>query len=272
MTASSTALSAPEVVIELGRLLPQLVRGARVFAETIAVPTLMLWVFLQTAGLGWGLAAVIGWCALVLAVRRLLGHPLPSTLLLSAGLLCGRAVLALVLSSALVYVLQPVVGSALLGVLFLGSAAIGRPLTIRLAQDFVSLPAHLFHDRAIRRLFTQVTVAWGVSRLLDAGMSLGLLHWGVGFGLVARPFFSGLLSALTIGLCAIWALRTLRRMGVRLRLRGAAPAPRSGAPLPVTMRRSGTPLPVTAGRSGTSLPVTTRRSGTPLPGGEGHER
>jgi len=116
-------------------------------------------------------------------------------------------------------VLQPVVGSALLGVLFLGSAAIGRPVTIRLARDFVSLPAALFDHRGIRRLFTQVTVAWGVSRLLDAGMSLGLLHWGVGFGLVARPFFSGLLSAVTIGLCAVWALRALRRMGVTLRLR-----------------------------------------------------
>jgi len=55
-------------------------------------------------------------------------------------------------------------------------------------------------------------------------MSLGLLHWGVGFGLVARPFFSGLLSALTIGLCVLWALRTLRRMGVTLRLRGTGHA------------------------------------------------
>jgi len=219
---TSLARTAPpghEVVVDLGRLRPQLVRGVRVFAETIAVPTVLLWVLLQTAGLVWGLSAVLVWCALVLALRRLLGHPLPSTLLLSAGMLCGRAVLALVLSSALVYVLQPVVGSALLGVLFLGSAAIGRPVTIRLARDFVSLPAALFDHRGIRRLFTQVTVAWGVSRLLDAGMSLGLLHWGVGFGLVARPFFSGLLSAVTIGLCAVWALRALRRMGVTLRLR-----------------------------------------------------
>ena len=209
-----------EVVIELGRLRPQLIRGARVFAETIAVPTLLLYVLLQTAGLAWGLGAVIGWCGLVLALRRLLGHPLPSTLLLSAGMLCGRAALALVLSSALVYVLQPVVGSAALGVLFLGSAAIGRPITIRLARDFVSLPAPLFHHDGIRRLCTRVTVVWGVSRVLDAGMSLGLLHWGLGFGLVSRPFFSGALSALTIGLCAAWARHTLRRMpGVTLRLR-----------------------------------------------------
>ncbi|MCU7724270.1 hypothetical protein ODJ79_11140 [Actinoplanes sp. KI2] len=217
----NTAPPGQEIVVDLGRLRPQLVRGVRVFVETIAVPTLLLYVLLQTAGLAWALSAVIGWCALVLALRRVLGHPLPSTLLLSAGMLCGRAALALVLSSALVYVLQPVVGSALLGVLFLASAAIGRPVTVRLARDFVSLPAHLFQHDGIRRLFTRVTVAWGVSRLLDAAMSLGLLHWGVGFGLVSRPFFSGLLSALTIGLCAIWALRALRRMGVTLRLRSS---------------------------------------------------
>ncbi|WP_433364191.1 hypothetical protein ACQPZX_33520 [Actinoplanes sp. CA-142083] len=214
--------TAHEVVIELGKVRPQLIRGIRVFVETIAVPTVLLFALLYTAGLGWGLCAVIGWCGLVLVLRRALGHPLPSTLLLSAGMLCGRAAMALVLSSALVYVLQPVFGSALLGVLFLGSAAIGRPIVIRLARDFVSLPAHLFHHDGIRRLFTQVTVVWGVSRILDAGMSLGLLHWGLGFGLVTRPFFSGLLSALTIGVCAAWALRTLRRMpGVKLRLRPA---------------------------------------------------
>lgn len=211
-----------EVVIELGKLRPQLIQGARVFVETIAVPTLLLYVLLETAGLVWGMCAVIGWCGLVLGVRRVLGHPLPSTLLLSAAMLCGRAVLALALSSALVYVLQPVLGSVMLGVLFLGSAAIGRPITIRLARDFVSLPAQLFQHDGIRRLVTRVTVMWGVSRMLDAAMSLGLLHWGLGFVLVSRPFFSGVISVLTVGLCAAWALRTLRRMpGVTLRLRAA---------------------------------------------------
>jgi hypothetical protein len=204
-----------EVVIELGKLKPQLIRGARVFLETIAVPTVLLFVLLQTAGLAWGLCAVMGWCALVLGLRRVLGHPLPSTLLLSAGMLCARAALALILSSALVYVLQPVVGSALLGLLFLGSAAVGRPLTMRLVRDFVSLPATLLHHDGIHRMFMRVTVVWGVSRVLDAGMSLGLLHWGVGFGLVSRPFFSGALSAATIGVCLIWAARM---PGVRFRL------------------------------------------------------
>jgi hypothetical protein len=214
------ALHTHDVVIELGRLRPQLIRGVRMFVETVTVPTLLLYILLHTAGLVVGLCAVIGWCALTLGIRRLAGQHLPGTLLLCAGMLCGRAALALVLSSALVYVLQPVFGSVLMAVLFLGSAAIGRPVTIRLARDFVSLPAQLFHHRGVRRMFTQVALVWGVSRLIDAGMSLGLLHFGIGFGLLSRGLFSGLLTAVTIVVCAAWGARALRRLpGVTLRLR-----------------------------------------------------
>src|SRR4051812_5675802 len=211
-----------EIVIELGRLRPQLIRGARMFVETVTVPTLLLFVLLHTAGLVWGLVAVIGWCALTLTLRRLFGQHVPGTLLLCAGMLCGRAALALVLSSALVYVVQPVFGSVLMALLFLGSAAIGRPVTIRLARDFVSLPAQLFHHRGVRRLFTQVAIVWGVSRVLDAGMSLGLLHLSLDLGLLSR-LFSGVLTVVTIGVCIAWGIRTLRRMpGVTLRLRPVA--------------------------------------------------
>ena len=225
MTTNLHKARPDEVVIELGRLRPQLIRGARMFVETVAVPTVLLYLLLHTAGLIWGLGAVMGWCALVLGLRRLLGHPLPGTLVLCAGMLCGRAALALILSSALVYVLQPVFGSVLMGLLFLGSAAVGRPVTIRLARDFVSLPSHLFHHHGVRRMFTQVAILWGISRVIDAGMSLGLLHWGIGFGLLSRPVFSGLLSLLTIGVCAAWGLRAVRRMpGVTLRVGTAATA------------------------------------------------
>jgi hypothetical protein len=214
---------AHDLVIELGHLKPQLIRGARMFVETVTVPTLLLYVFLHTVGLIAGLVAVIAWCALTLGIRRLSGQHLPGTLLLCAGMLCGRAALALVLSSALVYVLQPVFGSILMAALFLGSAAIGRPVTMRLARDFVTLPAHLFHHRGVRRMFTQVAVLWGASRVIDAGMSLGLLHFGVGFGLLSRGVFSGLLTAVTIVVCAAWGARVLRRTpGVTLRMRPLA--------------------------------------------------
>jgi hypothetical protein len=212
-----------DVVIELGHLRPALLRAARLFVETVLVPTTLLFVLLHTVGLVAGLSAVLGWCVLTVGVRWVAGRHMPGTLLLCVGMLCGRAGLALLLSSALVYLLQPVVGSAFMALLFLGSAAIGRPVTIRLARDFVALPAHLFHRRGVRRVFTQVALLWGISRLLDVGMSLGLLHWGLDAGLLSRGLLSGLLTALTVVACVAWGWRAMHRIpGVTLRLRAPA--------------------------------------------------
>jgi hypothetical protein len=214
-----------EVVIELGALRPALLRAARLFLETVLVPTALLFVLLHTVGLVAGLSAVLGWCALTVGIRWVSGRHLPGTLLLCAGMLCARAGLALVLSSALVYLLQPVVGSMVMAGLFLGSAAIGKPITMRLARDFVALPTHLFHHRGVRRMFTQVALLWGFGRVLDAGMSLGVLHWGLDFGLLSRGVFSGILSSITIVICTGWGWRCLRRMpDITLRLRRPAVA------------------------------------------------
>jgi hypothetical protein len=103
-------------------------------------------------------------------------------------------------------------------VLFLGSAAIGRPVTARLAEDFIALPAQLFRDHRVRRIFINVSLVWGLSRLLDAGMSIGSLHFGVDAGLLSQGVFSTLLTVLTIAACAIWGWRRMRHVvGVTFR-------------------------------------------------------
>jgi hypothetical protein len=215
----------PHVFIEIGELRPALLRAGRLFLETVLVPTALLYVLLHTAGLAAGLGAVLGWCALTLAIRWATGRHLPGTLLLCVGMLCGRACVALILSSALVYVLQPVVGSVFMALLFLGSAAIGRPITMRLARDFVTLPGHLFHRPGVRRMFTQVALLWGGSRLLDAALTLTLLRFGLDAGLLSRGVFSGLLTGLTILACTGWGWHCLRRLpGISIHLRAPAPA------------------------------------------------
>jgi hypothetical protein len=157
------------------------------------------------------------------------GRHLPGTLLLCAGMLCARAGVALALSSALVHVLHPVAGSLVMALLFLNSAALGRPITMRLARDFVALPAHLFHHRRVRRKVRSGGDRVGVGRLLDAGMSLGFLHWGADAGLLSRGVFSGLLTAITIVVCTGWGTGTSRSgrsrtsCGMRRR-RGHCPA------------------------------------------------
>ena len=203
---------APPYVIEIGALRPAVTRAARLFAETVLVPTGLLYLLLHTAGLVPALVAVLGWCALTVTLRWIAGRHLPGTLLVCAGSLCARATVALALSSALVYLVQPVIGSLFMAALFLGSALLGRPITMRLARDFVALPVHLLHHRGLQRVFTQTAALWGLGRLVDAGMSIGFLHMGLDAALLSRGLLSGVLTALMVVVCAAWGIRCLRRM------------------------------------------------------------
>ncbi|HEX5087650.1 MAG TPA: hypothetical protein VFV89_07575 [Nocardioides sp.] len=201
-----------EHVIDLGHLPGAARRGLRLLLETVVVPTLLLYVFMVTVSGVAGLAAVLGWCAVTVAVRIATVDRVPGVLLLAITMLVGRTVVALALSSVYVYLLQPVLGSVFMATLFIGSALVGRPITLRLAQDFVHLPVLMTEDRRVRRMFVQVSLLWGVSRLLDAGMSLGVLHWGVAAGVFSRGLFSGLLTALSVAACAYWGWSRLRQI------------------------------------------------------------
>lgn len=212
------------LVVEIAGLRATLLRAGRLLLEAALVPTALLAVLLHVAGLPVALCSALGWCYLVVALRWFRSRHLPGTLLLCASMLSGRVALALITSSAFVYLLQPVVGSVVMAVLFLGSAALGRPVTMRLARDFVTLPAHVLARHGVRRMFTQVALLWGASRLVDAGMSIGFLHSGIDAGLLARGLFSPMLTVLTVGVCAAWGWRALRRDGVSLRLVPAAMA------------------------------------------------
>jgi hypothetical protein len=211
-------------VIELGHLRPAVAKALRLLLETAVIPTMLLYVCMLTVGQMWGLVAVLAWCFFTVGVRMVTVRRIPGTLMLCIAMLVGRTSLALALSSIYVYLLQPVAGSVLMAILFIGSALLGRPITMRLAQDFVHLPVRLVADRRCRRMFVQVSLLWGMSRLLDAGMSIGVLHWGLAAGIFSRGFFSGALTALSVLVCAYWGWSRLRKIpGVEFRL---------GTPLP----------------------------------------
>lgn len=200
------------LTVEINHLRSTLGRALVMLVETVVIPTALLALLLHYVGLVVGLFAVLGWCALVIGRRFLLRRHLPGTLLLCTSMLCGRACFALLTSSAVVFVLQPALGSVLTCFLFVGSALIGRPITARLARDFVQLPTELFSRRGVHRVFVQVALLWGVSRLLDAGMTVGFLHWGIEAGLLSRGVLSGLLTALTVLVCVVHGWRKLRQM------------------------------------------------------------
>jgi len=136
-----------------------------------------------------------------------------------------KAAIALASGSILIYLLQPVLGSVVMALLFLGSAAFGRPITLRLARDFVHVPADILAKRGVRRMFTEVAVIWGFSRIIDIALNLGFLHRGVDAGLWARGLLSPLLTVLAVAVCTAWGWRSLRRNGIRLSVSASGPAP-----------------------------------------------
>jgi hypothetical protein len=208
------------MVIELPPLRPALLGAMRLLAESVLIPTALFGLVLHTNGLRPALAAALCWCYLIVVVRWVSGRRLPGTLMLCVGMFTGRAVVALVASSAILFLLQPVLGSLLMAALFMGSAMLGKPVTVRLARDFVSVPAHILGRWRVRRMFRNVAIIWGVSRVADAALNVVFLHRGIGPGLLARGLFSPLLTLLTIAICTFWGWRALRSEGIRLRRAG----------------------------------------------------
>ncbi len=210
-------------MVHIAELRPTLLRALRLLLETVVVPTILMLTLLHTVGLLIALGATLGWCYLALGARLVARRRLPGTLFVCVSMISGRALIAIATSSAFIYLLQPVLGSICMAALFLGSALAGRPLTMRLARDFVAIPAHILDRKGVHRMFTQVALLWGISRVADAGMNFGFLHLGLSAGLVSRGFFSPMLSLLTVGVSVVWGVRALRRDGIRLQL-GVVPA------------------------------------------------
>lgn len=215
---ASATPATQHIVVDLPPLRPTLLGAARLLAETVLIPTALLAILLHVSGLVVAFAAALGWVYLTVAVRWFAGRRMPGTLMLCATILTSRACVALWLSSALVYLLQPVIGSIFMAVLFMGSALFGRPVTIRLARDFVHLPKHVLDRHRVRKMFRDVAILWGMSRIVDAAMNLGFISGGVDAGMVGRGLVSPVLTVLTVLVCAYWGRRCLHLDGIRLRL------------------------------------------------------
>jgi hypothetical protein len=195
---------------------PTVRTASRLVVESMVVPWLLVAVLLPTRGLVTALLSALGWSFCVLMVRWREKGRLPGTLMLTGGLLTARCLLSLATSSAFVYLLQPVIGSIVMALVFVGSSLAGKPLTLSLAKDFMDLPAHLIDRPRVRRMFRNVGLFWGATRLLDAGISFGFLHLSVNYGMLSRALISPLLLALSVGVCFVLGRRGLASDNIRL--------------------------------------------------------
>jgi hypothetical protein len=199
----------PVTMPPIGRLalraVPRLIEGA-------VCPTVLFLVLLHVFGVAAAIVGGFAWSAAVIVVRRCLGRRVPTLVLVSLGIMFVRAALALATGSSFLYFLQPTLGTAVAGVVILGSAVLGRPLVLRLARDFCPLPVDTMNDAHFRRFFLGMSLLWGVTQLVNAGVTLWLLvSQSVSTYVVARTAMSWTLTGAVIAVSVVWFAQVLRR-------------------------------------------------------------
>ncbi len=141
-----------------------------------AVPATVFYVLLRLDGVWTAIFAALAWSYGAIAWRALTRRRTSGLLILTAVVMTGRTLVALLTDSTYLYFLQPIISDGLLGLTFLLTLATARPMVARLAGDFYPMDEELHGRPAIRRLFRYLTLGWALLCLGKATMTLWLLQ------------------------------------------------------------------------------------------------
>ncbi len=140
------------------------------------IPATLFYVWFEVAGVWTAIIVALAWSYGAIAWRALTRRRTSGLLILTAIVMTGRTVLAIVADSTFLYFLQPIISDGVIGTTFLLSLASARPLVARLAGDFYPMDHELSLRPRIRRLFWHLTMLWAVLCLGKATMTLWLLQ------------------------------------------------------------------------------------------------
>ena len=141
-----------------------------------AVPATVFYTCLRLEGVWVAIFAALTWSYGAIAWRALTGRRTSGLLILTAVVMTGRTLIALLTDSTYLYFLQPIISDGLLGLTFLLTLATARPMVARLAGDFYPMDEELHGRPRIRRLFRYLTLGWALLCLGKATMTLWLLQ------------------------------------------------------------------------------------------------
>ena len=181
-------------------------RGLPQFAGEAVVPVVVFYVAWRADGLGAAIVAstvvYVGLAAWLLRRRR-------DVALVAIGVVFVliQALVALAAHSATVYLAQPVVLSALWGIAYFVSAAIGRPLIGVFAGAWYPFPGWFRASLPYKREFGMQSLVWGVYCIARAALRLYvLLDSGVG-GFVLVSLVTGTPLFVVLVVWGIWHAR-----------------------------------------------------------------
>jgi len=139
------------------------------------IPGIVFYTMFVTFGVWPAIGASMTWSYGVIGIRALTGRRASGMLLLTAGVLTLKTVVALASHSTFIYFLQPVLTDLLIGIVFLASTLTARPVVARLAGDFYPITDELHARPRMRRLFHRLTLLWATALLAKAAVMYTLL-------------------------------------------------------------------------------------------------
>jgi hypothetical protein len=192
---------------EIPRLTALAVHAVPRVVESMIAPVVVFYAGMLVLGLNGALVTAVTWVYGGILVRLVRRRPVPGTLLLAALGVTARAALAAITGSAVVYFLQPTLGTMLVAMSFLTSVPLGRPLAAKVATDLVPLPeAFLAHQR-VHRFFLRMSLLWSLVFTLNTALSLWLLFsQSISTYLWVRTIAVALLGAAAV-VISVWSFR-----------------------------------------------------------------
>ncbi len=124
--------------------------------------------------------------------------------LVSVTFVLVQAVIGLVADSAVVYLAQPVLVSAIWGVANIGSAIIGRPLAGVFADAWYPFPPEVKASQTYRRVFGIESIVWGVYLLARSGIRMVVLASESIGAFVAVQIASGVPFTIALVAWSVW--------------------------------------------------------------------
>jgi len=183
--------------------------------ESVVAPLVVFYAALAALGLTGALIAAVAWVYAGVGWRLIRRRPVPGTMLLAAIAITARAALGWWSGSAVVYFIQPELGTICIAFAFLASVRLRRPLVERLTCDYIHLPAFVLRHERVRRFFARITLLWAFVLLTNSVMSIWLLlNQSIGTYLIVRTAAVAAISGTAAAFSVLAFLRLLRRLHV----------------------------------------------------------
>lgn len=182
--------------------------------EASLIPTALFYSGLVLAGLGAAYALALLWLYAAVAVRMARLRPVPPLLVLGVIGITVRTTVAIASGSSFFYFAQSILGSLVMGCVFLVSIVMGRPMIEKLALEFWPLTPEMLARPAVIRLLRGLTFLWaGVNLAIGATTLTLLLCVPLATYVAVKQLVSLAITGVGMAITIDLALRTARREG-----------------------------------------------------------